>query len=486
MKRIVFLGVIILAGFALFASLFSFEPAAAQVLSVSGQIEGVSAANFETTGFTYQGQLLDNGSPVSGICDFLFGLWSDSGASSQVGALQTVSNVSVNDGLFTAVVNSGGEFGVDAFDGGTRWLGVSVRCPAGSGGYTALSPAQSITPVPYAFYAAKASNPANVIIVAKANGDFTSIQSAIDSISDATVDNPYLVYVAPGVYTETITMQAHVDVEGSGQDLTRIFSNEPAPQLVQMADMSSLRHVTVEYNKSSSALIGIRVSSGVATIEHATIVVTGTNSRTGGISIDIGGDVTLKDLDISTSGIEKSYGVFIRTGNVSVQDVSVRVSSRDTLAYGFDIRDDSMVDMLNVDVQIEAGGGGSAGIFLNNRSHTNLVNVQSTAKGGIDNAGIYLVGASVDVRESFLFGDLSAGGTTGRGIYAIGSSDSFTITVNSSQLVGATEVFKGGNIYTIFIANSLLDGGIVNANGGTAICAGVYDEAYTFSANICP
>ena len=43
-----------------------------------------------------------------------------------------------------------------------------------------------------------ASNP-NLAIVG-VGGDYPTIQAAIDSISGASVTNPYLVYVLPGVY----------------------------------------------------------------------------------------------------------------------------------------------------------------------------------------------------------------------------------------------------------------------------------------------
>lgn len=62
----------------------------------------------------------------------------------------------------------------------------------------------------------------NVITVAKKGGDFQSIQAALDSIKDASEVSPYLVYVAPGVYRETVRMKDYVTVEGAGEGLTPV------------------------------------------------------------------------------------------------------------------------------------------------------------------------------------------------------------------------------------------------------------------------
>lgn len=104
------------------------------------------------TAFTYQGQLKKDDGPVNGNCDLQFSLWDAAGSGSppsggtQIGATQTRSNVSLTNGLFTVPLN----FGSTAFTGDARWLQITVRCPAGSGSYTALSPRQSLTPAPYA------------------------------------------------------------------------------------------------------------------------------------------------------------------------------------------------------------------------------------------------------------------------------------------------------------------------------------------------
>jgi hypothetical protein len=99
------------------------------------------------TAFTYQGQLKNNGALVNGTCDFQFGLWDALSGGTQVGATQNISSLSVTNGLFTTQV----DFGANTFTGDARWLAEAVRCPAGGGSYTALSPRQTLTPAPMAF-----------------------------------------------------------------------------------------------------------------------------------------------------------------------------------------------------------------------------------------------------------------------------------------------------------------------------------------------
>jgi len=63
---------------------------------------------------------------------------------------------------------------------------------------------------------------AQVVIVAKSGGNYTTIQGAINSISDATTTKRYVVKVQSGVYTETITLKDYVDIQGAGRNNTII------------------------------------------------------------------------------------------------------------------------------------------------------------------------------------------------------------------------------------------------------------------------
>jgi hypothetical protein len=90
--------------------------------------------------FTYQGRLTSGGAPVNGPCDFQFSLFDAASAGTQIGSTQPATNVSVMNGLFTVAI----DFGGGAFNGAARWLEIGVRCPAGSGSYTTLSPRQAL------------------------------------------------------------------------------------------------------------------------------------------------------------------------------------------------------------------------------------------------------------------------------------------------------------------------------------------------------
>ena len=100
------------------------------------------------TAFTYQGQLKSNGLPYGGSCDFQFGLWDAASGGLQIGTTQTKTNVGVADGFFTVQL----DYGTGRFQGDARWLDISVRCPAGGGTYTPLTPRQPLTPSPYALF----------------------------------------------------------------------------------------------------------------------------------------------------------------------------------------------------------------------------------------------------------------------------------------------------------------------------------------------
>ena len=115
----------------------------------------------QTTAFTYQGRLTENGLAALGLYDLQFTLYdADTGGSVIAGPI-TNAAVAVTNGLFTSTL----DFGPGVFDGSDRWLEIGVATN-GSGVFNNLSPRQQITSTPYAIQAA---NAATATVAASAN-----------------------------------------------------------------------------------------------------------------------------------------------------------------------------------------------------------------------------------------------------------------------------------------------------------------------------
>ncbi len=110
------------------------------------------AASPISSEFTYQGRLSQAGEPCTGAYDLQFALYDASEGGNAVGQTLLLTNVSVTDGLFTAVL----DFGPEVFDGEARWLEISVRA-GDSPEAVILSPRQALMPKPYAIHAANAA-----------------------------------------------------------------------------------------------------------------------------------------------------------------------------------------------------------------------------------------------------------------------------------------------------------------------------------------
>lgn len=147
--------------------------ATAALLTTSISVRG------QGTAFTYQGQLQSSGAFAHGTYDFVFSLYLTNTGGSMVAGLVTNSGVLVTNGLFTTII----DFGGGPWTGETNWLQIGVRTN-GAGTFTAVSPRQLLTPVPYAVFAESANGggisgtipqadlPANVALL-NANQTFT-------------------------------------------------------------------------------------------------------------------------------------------------------------------------------------------------------------------------------------------------------------------------------------------------------------------------
>lgn len=93
--------------------------------------------------------------------------------------------------------------------------------------------------------------PQHFITVGKTNADFASIQNAINSYSDQSVTNQYVICIFPGEYEENITLKSYTHIIGVNKEACTIKSSD-ATDLVTMGANSSIRNVTLNKQGSSA------------------------------------------------------------------------------------------------------------------------------------------------------------------------------------------------------------------------------------------
>jgi hypothetical protein len=393
-------------------------------------------------------------------------------------------------------------------------------------------------------FSAQGSAYDNVVIVAKSGGDFSSIQAALDSIADASASNRYLVWVGPGTYVEAVTMKQYVDIEGAGELATKITtsgSGTAATGTVTGANNAELRFLTVENTGGSQYAIAIYNQNASPRLTHVTASASGASSGNGhnhgvyndssspamtdvivsvsasgttwnyGVRNENGSSPTMTNVTISVSGggySGSSLGIYNKDssptmknvtasavnnyGNYGVRNDNSSPTMENVTAVGsgggfFNIgvsnNDSSSPVMVHVTASGGSGGMYARGVHNGNSSSPTMMNVIATASGGsLHNRGVWNDSSSPTIHNS----TISASGASSSGIYNEATGGSYTVQVDNCQITGGTNTVRNDAEFTTLVGASLLDGGTANANGGTVICAGVYDEAYTFYASTCP
>jgi hypothetical protein len=88
----------------------------------------------------------------------------------------------------------------------------------------------------------------NVIYVKKIGGDFISIKAAVDSITDSSDENRYLISVGPGIFEEdTIDFgeKSFISIVGSDIQITQVVPNTPTQHLFICNDSIYISHLTI-------------------------------------------------------------------------------------------------------------------------------------------------------------------------------------------------------------------------------------------------
>lgn len=264
----------------------------------------------------------------------------------------------------------------------------------------------------------------HVILVAKKGGDFTDVKAAMDSITDASENNRYLVYVGPGEYevTAPIVLKEWVTLKGSGQTATLIQGN------------------ISDSGKQNSAII---VGASYAMVTELTIKNRGGSGYSIGIYNDNLTNMKMENITVYVwGGSYNSYAIF--NSNASY----IKMSNMEIFAY----------DVASVNTKY-------FGIYSFHSSYK-MNNVEITAFNGVESYGVYNFNSSPKLSNTKIMAMMAS--NHNYGIYNRTSSipTMTNVTVKASG-TGSVGVYTYDDSASPKIYHSIVDGGV---SGGSPIC----------------
>ena len=287
-----------------------------------------------------------------------------------------------------------------------------------------------------------------VAVVAKSGGDYTDPVVAMNDIATwcgtPSAANPCLLRIMPGIYnigSSYITLNSYVDIEGSGENTTKITGNQSyfANGVINVRANSTVRYLTVENTGGGENSIAIAVTS-YGQFMNASAISSGNSIRCIAIYCN---SCILQNITAVSSGQYTSTGVLDAEGTSMMKNVTAT--------------------------------GTSSGIYIDSASPTIEF---STAIG---DTGIDIRTVTYNVPITAVLGNVSTSGTLGLNIGQQHNSP-ITVKVDHSSIKGTTNAVS--NRETVYIGTSKLEGGPVS-NTGTVACVGSYNGNYQMLNTYC-
>jgi hypothetical protein len=423
---------------------------------------------------SYQGEVKVGEAPYSGDGYFKFAVineagdttyWSNDGSSTGGAEPGAGVEIEVSEGLFSVLLGDTTlpagmtqALTTDVFSGPDRYLRIWFSTSAG-GLYERLTPDTRIAAVPYALQAEEAANAdtvdglhasdlradyENVVIVAKSGGDYQSVQAAIDSVSGAAADNAYLVWVAPGVYSETVTMKPFVHVQGAGQEATVITSTAsgsawPAQATLVLTRDTSLRDLTVGNAGTGDSSAALLATAGVTRTLAADVTARAQGGGGSNYAIVLSGSdvgVTLRQVTVlAENGGPGNTGLLNELGAATLYG-GTYIGRGGGVVYGIsNIGSGARLEAETITVLGEDGSSYSAGLY-NSYAAAVLSGGAFTARGGTQAHSIYSSGISATLHAESVIA-LAENGSTNYGMFNYNDA--------AAVLLGGAFTARGGS-----------------------------------------
>ena len=256
----------------------------------------------------------------------------------------------------------------------------------------------------------------NVVTVAKGNGKFTDPVAAVNSITDATATNPYLVLIAPGIYTLTTTlvMKPYVDISGSGENITKLTgaissaTPDATSAIVKGANHTTLSNLSISNTGSNLYSLGIYTTGLGFSAQLQQVLTTATGGTYNvGIFNTTSSSPIMTGVNIIASGGTINAGVVnIAASSPIMTDVNIVVSAGTNANYGVD-NDNSSPTMTGVNTVVS---GGTTNYGVNNHSSSSPTIRRSSIAGATD--GLHNTSSTATISQSTIFNGVSGTGFT--------------------------------------------------------------------------
>ncbi len=279
----------------------------------------------------------------------------------------------------------------------------------------------------------------NIVTVAKANGKFSDPVAAVNSITDASKNNPYLVVIAPGVYTltHTLVMKPWVDIAGSGENVTKLtgpissdFENAESA-IIQGASDTVISDLTIENTGGGTFSIGV-YNKNISRMRLLRITAKTTGGTNNYCVESIYSSIIITDLTALASGGHQNTAVINDRSTITLTRI-VATARGDSSSYNNGILNDHCSPNM-VDTNATAWDGlGNCGVRNDDASPV-MVQVFAKGYGGANNYGVFNQSKNCfpDIRRSTIMG------TT----YAVMSLDGPGVTtLSQSTLLGGSYLY---------------------------------------------
>ncbi|MBI2020074.1 hypothetical protein HYS94_01505 [Candidatus Daviesbacteria bacterium] len=286
------------------------------------------------------------------------------------------------------------------------------------------------------------------------DADFSTIGAALTAITDNTTTRRYTIKVAPGTYTEAVTIKDYVDIEGSGS--TTVITQADATVLTQTNStfLSKISNLTVRVSGAGGGTISAVAGGGGACL-YENIIFENTKSA---------GTMWVTDTNIALSSFVDCHILHQGAGGTTngyraASGRSIRIVGGQAMATGGDpnigFQADSNGGIIVVGSKLDAW---TTPFNLTGAGSRNIV-----ASGCSFSAGFSFPNDQIAVytgRSDALYGDGSDGDVT------IAAPTTLTRNMYYNTLVVNAVISTGG--YRIFVRNLLSGTSSVNRNGNAA------------------